>query len=205
MRAACDRMAGDGSTGSSSGARLGRWRAVVLAAGLGLAACSAWSAAPEASDDPRGARPELAYLEAVNRVRPPEDPQLLFLLSSQYANANRQAEGIAFFEERLRDFRNRLSPAQEALYLTALASLRAGEARRRPWYSRLGWVKDTVAMLDEAKRLTQGRVFVVRWMSGVVRAQLPGLLGERDAALADLRWCEANAGSAPHGGWLREV
>lgn len=60
-------------------------------------------------------------------------------------------------------------------------------------------------MLDEAKRLTGNEAFVPRWMSGVVRAQLPGFIGEGDNALSDLAWCETHAASAPHPGWLREV
>ncbi len=38
-----------------------------------------------------GDRPELAYLEQVNRWRPPSDPQLVFLLMGQFANADRHA------------------------------------------------------------------------------------------------------------------
>jgi len=35
-------------------------------------------------------RPVLEYLQAVNSVAPPQDPQLLFLLMAQYSNANLQ-------------------------------------------------------------------------------------------------------------------
>jgi hypothetical protein len=38
-------------------------------------------------------RPELEYLKAVNSAAPPQDPQLLFLLMGEFANANRQEEG----------------------------------------------------------------------------------------------------------------
>ena len=38
-------------------------------------------------------RPDLEYLKAVNQAAPPVDPQVLFLLMGQYANANLQAEG----------------------------------------------------------------------------------------------------------------
>jgi hypothetical protein len=33
----------------------------------------------------------------VNAVGPPQDPQLLFLLMVQYANANQQERGVEFF------------------------------------------------------------------------------------------------------------
>ena len=44
--------------------------------------------------------PDLEYLKAINSVGPPQDPQLLFLLMTQYANANRQGEGVDFFSAR---------------------------------------------------------------------------------------------------------
>ncbi len=66
-------------------------------------------------------------------------------------------------------------------------------------------MRDTLKLLDEAKRLSGGEVFVTRWMSGLVRAQVPGFFGERDAAMQDLVWCVAHADKAPHAGWLREV
>jgi hypothetical protein len=50
---------------------------------------------------PNSHLPELEYLKSVNRVGPPPDPQLLFVLMAEYANANEQAEGAAFFSERL--------------------------------------------------------------------------------------------------------
>lgn len=150
-------------------------------------------------------RPELAYLKQVNAWRPPSDPQLLFLLMAQFTNAGRQAEGIEFMRSALERFGDRIDGRQRALYLLALASLRASHAGEVSLFARIGWVRETVGMLDEAKRLTGNRAFVARWMSGVVRAQLPSFFGERDAALADLAWCEANAAQAPHPGWLREV
>ena len=73
-------------------------------------------------------RPELAYLEQVNRWRPPSDPELVLLLMGQFANANRHAEGAAFLEELRRRFDARLNDEQRAIYLTAIASLRAGHA-----------------------------------------------------------------------------
>jgi glyoxylase-like metal-dependent hydrolase (beta-lactamase superfamily II) len=152
-----------------------------------------------------GQRPELAYLKLVNRWRPPSDPQLVLLLMGQFANAAHHSEGIAYFNDLLARFGPELDDSQQALYLTAIASLRAGHANQVSLLSRIGWVRDTVRMLDEAKRLTGGAAFVPRWMSGIVRTQLPGLFGERGAAMQDLAWCEAHADTAPHLGWLREV
>jgi hypothetical protein len=73
-------------------------------------------------------RPELDYLKAINRAGPPQDPQMLFLLMGQYANANRHGEGAEFLSARLEEFGPKLSPIQKSLYLTAIAALRAGHA-----------------------------------------------------------------------------
>lgn len=149
--------------------------------------------------------PELAYLKQVNRWRPPSDPELVFLLMGQFANANRHAQGADYLDALRKGFDAQLNDQQRAIYLTAIASLRAGAAGEVPLLTRVGWVRDTVRMLDDAKRFTRGEGFVMRWMSGVVRAQLPWFFGERDAALADLTWCATHADKAPHAGWLREV
>ena len=150
--------------------------------------------------------PELAYLKQVNQWRPPTDPQLHFLLSAQFANAGRHLEGIAFFEEGLKRFATQLSDNQKAQYLLAIASLRAGHTNDVFLLQRVGWVRDTINLLDEAKRLSTGRqVFVSSWMSGVVRAQLPGFFSQRDTAIADLQWCVDHVALAPHRDWLREV
>src|SRR6516225_4217288 len=150
-------------------------------------------------------RPELEYLKAVNSAAPPEDPQLLFLLMGEFANANQQAEGAEFLSARLNEFAPRLSDAQKALYLSAIGLLRAQHASSISLFGRIGYVKDTISMLDQAKKLSGGQIFVVNWISGVVRSELPGFFQQKQAALDDLRWCEANIAKAPHVGWLREV
>ena len=88
---------------------------------------------------------ELEYLKSVNRVGPPQDPQLLFVLMAEYANANEQAEGAAFFSDRLSEYKPRLTNAQQSLYLSAIGLLRAQNARRVPLLHRIGYVKDTIA------------------------------------------------------------
>ncbi|WP_341675592.1 hypothetical protein [Niveibacterium sp. SC-1] len=158
------------------------------------------AAAPPATD-----RPELAYLERVNAWRPPSDPQLLFLLMGQFANAGRQLEGAQYIDDLRRRFDPQLNDTQRALYLTATAALRAGGAKDVPFYKRIGWVRDTLAQLDEAGRRTHGEAFITHWMSGVVRAQMPGFFGERTKAEQELRWCLEHADRFPHPGWLREV
>src|SRR5262245_51359888 len=73
-------------------------------------------------------RADLHYLKAVNRVAPPRDPELLFLLMAGYSNANLQGEGAEFFSARLREFDSRLTAAEKALYLSAIGLLRAQHA-----------------------------------------------------------------------------
>jgi glyoxylase-like metal-dependent hydrolase (beta-lactamase superfamily II) len=160
-------------------------------------------AQPQAPSDT--VSPELAYLKQVNQWRPPSDLQLLFLLMQQFANAGRHVEGIAYFETVLDRFSLKLTDNQKAQYLVATAFLRASRANDVFLFKRLGWVRDTLALLDEAKRLTKNEMFIARWMSGVVRARIPGFFGERDTALADLLWCVDHMDAAPHRNWLREA
>jgi glyoxylase-like metal-dependent hydrolase (beta-lactamase superfamily II) len=150
-------------------------------------------------------RPELEYLKAVNSVGPPEDPQLLFLLMAEYSNANLQGEGAEFFSARLKEFGPRLNDVQKALYLSAIGLLRAQHASSVSLIHRMGYVKETIGILDQAKQLSGGKIFVVNWIAGIVHAELPGVFHQRKAAEAELAWCLENVDKAPHVGWLREV
>src|SRR5713226_7710576 len=149
--------------------------------------------------------PELEYLKAVNRVAPPRDPELLFLLMAQYSNANMQGEGAEFFSARVKEFGPRLTDAQKALYLSAIGLLRAQHVSSVSLLHRIGYVKDTMAILDQANQLSGGQVFVVNWIAGIVHTELPNFFHQRTAAQGELAWCVENADKAPHAGWLREV
>src|SRR5438067_6313701 len=180
----------------------------VLALGAGFLACAGISRTPKGSPNQNqfgASRPELEYLKAVNSAAPPKDPQLLFLLMGAYANANQQAEGAEFLSARLNEFGPRLSDPQKALYLSAIGLLRAQHASEISILHRISYVKQTIATLDQAKQLSGGKIFVVNWMSGIVRAQLPGFFKQRSIARDELAWCETNGDKAPHAGWLREV
>jgi glyoxylase-like metal-dependent hydrolase (beta-lactamase superfamily II) len=157
-------------------------------------------------ESPSGSRrPELEYLKAVNSVAPPRDPQLMFLLMAQYSNANLQGEGAEFFSARLKEFGPRLTDAQKALYLSAIGLLRAQHTPSVSLLHRIGYVKDTMMILDQAKQLSGGQVFVVNWIAGIVHTELPSFFQQRKAAQDELAWCVENADKAPHAGWLREV
>jgi len=150
-------------------------------------------------------RPELEYFKAINSVGPPQDPQILFLLMAQYSNANLQGEGVEFFSARLKEFGPRLTDAQKALYLSAIGLLRAQNAHSVPLLHRVSYVKETIAILDQAKQLSGGQIFVVNWVAGVVHAQLPGFFHQDKAAQDELAWCIEYADKAPEAGWLREA
>src|SRR5258705_7116841 len=150
-------------------------------------------------------RPELEYWRAVNSGAPPRDPQLLFLLMAQYSNAKLREEGAEFFSARLQEFGPRLTDAQKALYLSAIGLLRAQHASSVSLLHRVGYVKETIAILEQAKQLSGGKIFVVNWIAGIVYAELPGVFHQRNAAKAELAWCLENADKAPDAGWLREV
>jgi glyoxylase-like metal-dependent hydrolase (beta-lactamase superfamily II) len=149
--------------------------------------------------------PDLDYLKAVNRVAPPRDPQMLFLLMAEYSNANLEGEGAEFFSARLKEFDARITDAQKGLYLGVIGLLRARHASSISLLDRLTYVRQTLSMLEQAKQLTGGQVFVVNWIAGIVHAELPGLFDQRKAAEAELGWCLENADRAPHAAWLREV
>ncbi len=143
--------------------------------------------------------PDLQYLKAVNSVGPPKDPELLFLLMTQYVNANQQGEGVEFFSARLSEFEGRLTPAQKSLYLSIIGLLRAQHASSLSFLRRYSYVKETLALLDQAKQLSGGKVFVVNWIAAIVHTELPGFFGQRNAAREELTWCAENIDKAPHG------
>ena len=149
--------------------------------------------------------PDLEYLKAVNRVGPPEDPQLLFILMTEFASSNLQNEGAEFFSARLREFEPRLTPVQKSLYLGIIGLLRAQYASSVPLLRRYGYVKDTISTLEQAKQLSGGQVFVVNWIAGVVHTELPSYFHQREAAQQELDWCLEHAYKAPHPAWMREV
>jgi glyoxylase-like metal-dependent hydrolase (beta-lactamase superfamily II) len=159
------------------------------------------------NDNPAAKRhsADLEYLKSVNSVAPLKDPELLFVLMTEFANSNLQGEGAEFFNARLKQFEPQLSPVQKSLYLAIIGLLRAQHASAVPLFKRYGFVKETIAILDQAKQLSGGEVFVVNWIAGVVHTELPSYFHQRKAAQEELTWCVEHADKAPHSGWLRQV
>jgi glyoxylase-like metal-dependent hydrolase (beta-lactamase superfamily II) len=129
----------------------------------------------------------------------------MFILMTQFANSNKHEEGADFFSTRLQEFGPQLTPVQKSLYLSIIGLLRAQNASSVPLLKRSGYVKDTIATLDQAKQLSGGQVFVVNWIAGVVHSELPARFGQRKAAQEELSWCAEHIDKAPHPAWLREV
>lgn len=149
--------------------------------------------------------PELEYLKAVNSVAPPKDPELMFILMGEFASSNLQDEGAEFFSARLEEFEPQLTPVQKSLYLGIIGLLRAQNASRVRLLNRYGYVRDTITILDQAKQVSGGQVFVVNWIAGIVRTELPGFFHQQKDAHEELTWCAEHADKAPHSAWLREV
>src|SRR5215471_15983357 len=82
--------------------------------------------------------PELEYLKAVNSIAPPKDPELMFILMTEFANSNLQDEGAEFFSAHLREFEPQLTPVQKSLYLGIIGLLRAQHASAVPLLKRYG-------------------------------------------------------------------
>ena len=125
----------------------------VLVLGAGFLGCAGTNRTVQGGanrNQSGSSRSELEYLKAVNSAGPPQDPQLLFLLMGAYANANQQAEGAEFLTARLNEFGPRLTDAQKSLYLSAIGLLRAENASSVSLLHRIGYVKDTIAMFDQA-------------------------------------------------------
>ena len=173
---------------------------LLIAASLLGGGCATTSTAPYQTY-----HPELEYLKSLHQAGPVTDPQLIAFLMQQFMNTNQLQAGIAFFESFLGKYEAQLSSEQKALYLGALGVLRASYANQVPLWSRIAWVDETIEMLENARTLTNNDSFLVRWMTGVVYAQLPDRFNKADAAMADLKWCVDNISKAPHAGWLREV
>jgi glyoxylase-like metal-dependent hydrolase (beta-lactamase superfamily II) len=149
--------------------------------------------------------PELEYLKLVNSVAPPRDPELMFILMGEFASSNLQDDGAEFFSARLKEFEPQLTPIQKSLYLGIIGLLRAQNASRVRLMNRYGYVRDTIDILDQAKQVSGGQLFVVNWIAGIVHTELPGFFHQRKAAREELTWCAEHADKAPHSAWLREV
>ena len=173
---------------------------LLLAVGFLVGGCRAPS-----GDASRTYHSELEYFKAVIETGPVGDHQIIALLLVQYINANQLQDGIGFFESLLAGPASQRSSQERAVYLASLGALRASYADQVFLLRRIGWVNQTIDLLEEAKQLSNNQSFLVRWLTGTVYAQLPERFEKTNAARDDLLWCVDNIAQAPHQGWLREV
>lgn len=155
--------------------------------------------------DMRSFHSEIRYLETILSYGPVEDPRPIFLLANAYIAASQQDYGIAFFEQVLARYDQQLKPTERAVYLAAYALLRATYADEVSFVSRVGWVRDTFRILEEADRLTDGQNPLVKWSAGLIYAQIPGIFFKRDAAIANLTWLADHPETEPTPGFYREA
>lgn len=148
---------------------------------------------------------DIAFYETVLSYGPVNDPRPIFLLANAYIVTNQQPFGIAFLEKQLAAYSAEMAPETQAVYLSALAMLRATHAGEISFLSRIVWVWDTFEVLEEAQQLTGNQHPLVHWASGIIYAQVPGIFGKRDEARAHLEWLVARPELEPTPGFYREA
>jgi len=160
---------------------------------------------PAASGQERSFHAPLHFFETVMSYGQNTDPRATLLMLNAYLNANQQAEGIPFFEKLLKTHGEQMEDEVRAVYLSALAILRATHAERVPLYKRIPFVLKSFDILEEARRLTAGEHPVVRWAAGQIYAQVPFFFGKKKQAYADLTWLADRPETEPVYGFYREV
>ena len=133
-----------------------------------------------------------------------DQPQNVFALVNAYVAANQQGIGQAFFAQLDAAYGATMAPAGRAHILAAQGLLRALHADDVFLLRRIGWVRDTFAVLDQAAGLAPDDPWVM-WSAGLVYAQVPGFFGKRDDALAVLTALADAPHTEPLPGMYREV
>ncbi|WP_430965503.1 MBL fold metallo-hydrolase [Spongiimicrobium sp. 2-473A-2-J] len=155
-------------------------------------------------ENDRSFHSDIAFYETVLSYGPSKDPNPVFLLANAYIAANQQQHGIPYFESVLGRFRLQMSDGVRSNYLSAYALLRASYADNISLISRMGWVKDTFKILEEAKALSPQNP-LARWASGIIYAQVPWIFDKKEAALEELLWLLNHPELEPTPGFYREV
>lgn len=134
-----------------------------------------------------------------------EDPRVVLQAVNGYINARQQAVGIDLFKGILDRHQDTMSVDGRALYLSSLAILRATHAERVPLLKRIGWVKDSFALLDRAFELTSGGNPIVHWAAGMIYSQVPPFFFKKKEAYGHLHWLAQRPETEPVYGFYREV
>ncbi len=155
-------------------------------------------------ENDRSFHSDIAFYETVLSYGPIESPNPVFLLANAYIATNQQNYGIPYFEILLEKFRNKMSDQVRSNYLSAYALLRASHADNVSFVSRIGWVKDTFKVLEEANSLSQKNP-LSHWASGIIYAQVPSLFNKTEEAFEELTWLINHPELEPTPGFYREV
>ena len=106
-------------------------------------------------ENDRSFHADIAFYETVLSYGPIEDPNPVFLLANAYIASNQQDYGIPYFENIIERFSSQMNDGAKSNYLSAYALLRASYAERIGILSRIGWIKNTFGILEEAKALSE--------------------------------------------------
>src|SRR5215470_17947986 len=121
---------------------------------------------------------------------PKADVTAVMMLAGRFMAGRRDAEGLAYFQDRA------TSEPGRGLFLALEGVFQARRADSVSLFRRVAWVNDAVAKLDRAVALEPG---LPRYLRGVVLAGLPARFGKAQAAVEDLTWVLDNKERFPAG------
>jgi len=158
-----------------------------------------WCSAVTANESNQRSLPniQLDYLKTVHSEAEAVDPTLTAMLLGSFINARQVNSGMQFFAE----LEANNTGGVALRYQTARAVLRAIWAPEVFLLKRQGWIKNTIAMFDEAREQEPNNM-LLRWMMGTTLAQLPSMFDQQDRAKADLDWLLARFDQLPRDGLL---
>jgi len=121
---------------------------------------------------------------------PKADVTAVMMLAGRFMAGRRDAEGLAYFQDRA------TSEPGRGLFLALEGVFQARRADSVSLFRRVAWVNDAVAKLDRAVALEPG---LPRYLRGVVLAGLPERFGKAQTAVEDLTWMLDNKERFPIG------
>ncbi len=155
-------------------------------------------------ENDRSFHADIAFYETVLSYGSSTDPNPIFLLANAYIATNQQKYGIAYFESSLGSFDFQMTDEVKSNYLSAYALLRASYADNISLISRIGWLRDTFKILEDARNLSPNNP-LAHWASGIIYAQVPSLFNKKEKAFQELRWLIDHPELEPTPGFYREV
>ena len=134
-----------------------------------------------------------------------EDPRVILQAMNSYLLADQQKVGIDLFSRILDVYGAQMSNEGRAVYESGLGILRATYADNIPLMQRIGWVKDSFALIEAALKRTHNNHPIPHWAAGMVYAQVPFFFFKRAEAYKHLTWLADRPDTEPTYGFYREV